>query len=87
MISSTITLHKAALDCFTNLGRPVPRIKELNAEYNELIKEKKKIYAEFKQARQDLKDYQTAKDNVNQFLKKEQMDLSEQQKKKDEIVL
>ena len=81
-----ILLHKAAKEFFDKIDGPIPKMKELNAEFNELLKEKKQTYAEYKQARQDLKDYQTAKYNVDQFLKKDQMDLSEQQKKKDEIV-
>ena len=80
-----ITLHKAAIDCFDKIKGPIPKIKDLNAEYNELIKEKKKTYAEYKQARQDLKDYQTAKYNVDQFLKQEQTDLGEQKKKRNDI--
>ena len=62
-----ITLHKAAIDCFDKIKGPISKVKDLNAEYNELIKEKKKTYAEYKQARQDLKDYQTAKYNIDQF--------------------
>ena len=80
-----ITLHKASIDCFKKIRGPIPKIKDLNAEYNELIKEKKKTYAEYKQARQDLKDYQTAKYNVDQFLKQEQTDMSEQKKKRNDI--
>ncbi len=81
-----ITLHKAAIDCFDKMKGPIPKIKDLNAEYNDLIKEKKKNYAEYKQARQDLKDYQTAKYNIDQFLKQEQTDMGEQKKKRNDII-
>ena len=75
-----ITLHKAAKDYFKNIKGPIPKIKELNTEYDALSKEKKALYAEYKQAKQDMKDYQTAKYNVDQFLKREQEGREEQQR-------
>ncbi len=72
-----ITLHKAAKDCFGKIKGPIPKLKELNSEYNDLLKEKKKTYAEYRQARQDLKDYQIAKYNVDQFLNKELVEKGE----------
>ncbi len=81
-----ILLHKAAKEFFDKIDGPIPKIKELNVEFNELLKAKKQTYAEYKQARQDLKDYQTAKYNVDQFLKREQEDLSNRQKNKDYII-
>ena len=81
-----ITLHKAAKEYFDKIDGPIPKMIDLNAEFNELLKEKKQTYAEYKLARQDLKDYQTAKYNVDQFLKKDQEDLGNQQKKKDDVI-
>ncbi len=75
-----ITLHKAAKEYFKNIKGSIPKIKELNSEYDALLKEKKALYAEYKQAKQDMKDYQTAKYNVDQFLKREQEGREEQQR-------
>ena len=48
---------------------------------------KKKTYAEYCKARQEMKDYQTAKYNVDQFLKKEEQEKqAENQKKKDKTL-
>ena len=76
-----ITLHKAAKDAFSKVDGPIPKIKELNAEYERILKEKKETYAEYRQAKQELKDYQTAKYNVDQFLKKNEAELDAQRKK------
>lgn len=82
-----ITLHKAAKEAFSRIKGPIPKIKELNEEYERVLKEKKKTYAEYRQARQDMKDYQTAKFNVDQFLKKEEEEKRARQKEKENKVL
>ncbi len=79
-----ITLHKAAKDYFKNIKGQIPKIKDLNAEYDALSKEKKTLYVEYKQAKQDMKDYQTAKYNVDQFLKTEKEGREEQQRQREE---
>lgn len=59
----------------------------MNLEYAEVLQEKKKTYAEYRRARQEMKDYQTAKYNVDQFLKKEEREKqAENQKKKDKTL-
>ena len=79
-----ITLHKAAKEAFSKIQGKIPSIRELNQEYAEVLQEKKKTYAEYRKARQEMKDYQTAKYNVDQFLKKEEQEMqAENQKKKD----
>ena len=82
-----ITLHKAAKEAFSKIDGPIPKIKELNSEYEQVLKEKKQTYAEYRQAKQELKDFETAKYNVDQFLKKEEAERAERQKKKDNPVL
>ena len=69
-----ITLHKAAKDAFSKIKGKIPTIKELNAEYAEVLMEKKKTYSEYKQARQEMKDFQTAKYNVDRFLQTEEQE-------------
>ena len=49
--------------------------------------QKKQTYAEYRQARQEMKDLQTAKYNVDQFLKKEEEDRQAEKSKKQEKVL
>ncbi len=81
-----ITLHKAAKEYFWKIKGPIPKLKDLNSEYNELLKEKKKTYAEYRQARQDLKDYQTAKYNVDQFLNKELVEKGEHKRENRDLL-
>ena len=82
-----ITLHKAAKEAFSKIHGKIPTIRELNQEYEQVLQEKKKTYAEYRKARQEMKDYQTAKYNVDQFLKKEEQEKQvEKQKKKEETL-
>ena len=79
-----ITLCKAAKDAFSQIEGTIPKIKDLNQEYNEVLQEKKKTYAEYRQARKDMKDYQTAKYNVDQFLKTDDQRQQEEKQKNTE---
>ena len=81
-----ITLHKAAKEAFSKIEGPIPKIKDLNEEYGRVLAEKKKTYAEYRKLRQEMKDFQTAKYNVDQFLKKEETEKTEQQKKEKKIL-
>ena len=67
-----ITLHKAAKEAFSELKGPIPKIKELNSEYERVLNEKKQTYAEYRQARNEMKDLQTAKYNIDRFLQIEE---------------
>ena len=82
-----ITLHKAAKEAFKKIEGPIPKIKELNAEYDQVLKAKKETYSEYRKARQELKDFQIAKYNVDQFLKKEEAERTEEKKKKRNKIL
>lgn len=82
-----ITLHKAAKEAFSKMEGPIPKIKDLNEEYGRVLAEKKQTYSEYRKLRQEMKDYQTAKYNVDQFLKKEEAEKVEQQKKKENKAL
>ena len=77
-----LTLHKAAKEAFSKIKGKIPSIRELNQEYEQVLKEKKKTYVEYRQARQDMKDIQTAKYNVDQFLKKEEQEKQQKNKEK-----
>ncbi|MBR4579708.1 MAG: hypothetical protein IKO32_00555 [Lachnospiraceae bacterium] len=82
-----ITLHKAAKEIFSKIEGPIPKIKDLNEEYGRVLSEKEKTYAEYRKLREEMKDYQTAKYNVDQFIKKEEAEKAEHQKKKENNVL
>ena len=85
-----LTLHKAAKEAFSKIEGRIPKIKELNAEYEQVLAEKRKAYAEYREARQEMKDYQTAKYNIDRFLEREAIDQEREkkkEKKRDEQVL
>ena len=62
-----ITLHKAAKEAFSKMEKPILKIKDLNEEYGKLLQEKKQNYAEYRKARKEMRDLQTAKYNVERF--------------------
>ena len=76
-----LTLHKAAKDVFKAMdGKKIPKVKELNAEYGELLRKKKALYEEYKTAKQEMKDYQTAKYDIDRLL-----NIDEEQERKKEV--
>ena len=63
-----ITLHKAAKEAFSNLpGGKIPKVKDLNEEFDRLLSEKKTAYSEYKKIKKEMRDYQIAKQNVESF--------------------
>ncbi len=76
-----ITLHKAAKKYFDEQGiKKLPIIKELQSEYAELIAQKKAAYAEYRQAREAMKDLQIAKANVDAILGKQEEQTTENER-------
>ncbi len=66
-----ITLHKAAKKFFDEQGiKKLPTVKSLQAEYAALMAEKKAVYAEYRQARESMKELLTAKANVDSILER-----------------
>lgn len=64
-----IEKHEAAKAAFDALGgKAIPKVAQLNEEYAKLLTEKKACYEEYKKARQDMVDYQTARANVDKIL-------------------
>lgn len=64
-----IALHKAAKKAFDELGlQKLPTIKTLRAEYAALLAEKKQTYAEYRQARDEMRQLLKAKANVELLL-------------------
>ncbi|MBE6905092.1 MAG: relaxase [Ruminococcaceae bacterium] len=66
---SDILLHKAAKKSFDELGvKKLPTVKSLQAEYAVLLAEKKEAYADYRKARDEMKELLTVKANVDHLL-------------------
>ena len=66
---SEIILHKAAKQFFDEQGlKKLPAVKSLQAEYTQLLSEKKAMYANYQKAREEMRSLQTAKANVDRIL-------------------
>jgi len=64
-----ILLHQAAKKAFDELGlKKLPTIAALRAEYVAMLEEKKKAYREYRQARDEMRELLTAKNNVDRLL-------------------
>lgn len=75
-----ILLHKAAKNAFDELHlKKLPKIKDLSAEYAEILAEKKKLYGEYRQVKKDMQEIQRAKYDIDQFLK------SDEEQKKERV--
>ncbi len=64
-----ILLHKAAKEAFGKLSGSVPKIREINARIKEISAEKSAVYTEYRRTRDEMKELQTAKYNVEQLLR------------------
>ena len=77
-----ILLHKAAKKAFDELGvKKLPKVKELNAEYAEILVEKKKLYGEYREAKKEMQEIQRAKYDIDQFLKDDEEQKKERVRK------
>ena len=67
-----ITLHKAAKAAFdeSNL-RTLPKVKELDADYSNLLTEKKARYPDYRKAKEEMQELLRAKRNVELFFAEE----------------
>ena len=66
---SDILLHKAAKKSFDELSvKKLPTVKSLQAEYAALLAEKKTAYADYRKARDEMKELLTVKANVDHLL-------------------
>ena len=63
-----ITLHKAAKDAFQKMGvSKLPKVKELSEEYATVLEQKKSLYAQYRLAREEMREYQKALHNTEVF--------------------
>ena len=76
-----ILLHKAAKKAFDELGvKKLPTVKSLQEEYAKLLTEKKTAYAEYRTARDEMRELLLHKQNVDRMLGKNER---EEEKKKE----
>ncbi len=76
-----ITLHKAAKQAFDELDvKKVPKVKELSAEYTEVLQEKRTAYTEYKQIRDEAQELMIAKRNINSLYEAEKTEELERRK-------
>ena len=63
-----ITLHKAAKAAFDEAGmKKLPKVKELDTEYAELLIKKKATYPDYRKARDEMQELMKAQKNVEMF--------------------
>ena len=63
-----ITLHKAAKAAFNEAGlKKLPKVKELDAEFAELLTKKKASYPDYRKARNEMQELVRAQKNVERF--------------------
>ena len=67
-----ITLHKAAKTAFDEAGlQKLPKVKELDAEFAELLTKKKAAYPDYCKARNEMQELVRAQKNVERFFAEE----------------
>ena len=67
-----ITLHKAAKAAFDEVGlQKLPKVKELDAEFAELLTKKKAAYPDYRKARNEMQELVRAQKNVERFFAEE----------------
>ena len=77
-----ITLHKAAKDAFDRLElKKIPRVAELNEEFNRLVKEKNAEYAQYRTERERMKDLANARRNAEMILNEKEQENARDSKK------
>ena len=66
---STLLLYKAARKYFNELGvKKLPAVRSLQAEYAQLLNEKKAAYGEYRQVKKEKQELLTVKMNVDNLL-------------------
>lgn len=76
-----ITLHKAAKEAFSKVeSKQIPKVRDLSAEYQMIVQEKQKLYAEYRQAKEQMKAFENARRNAEIILGKDYQEHREIQK-------
>ena len=80
-----IKLHQAAKEAFSALGKQkIPKVKEIQAEYDALREKKKQAYAAYHQAQDEMRQLLTVRANVERILGVEEKEKERQAEKKKE---
>lgn len=81
-----IKLHQAAKEAFSALGtqKKIPKVKEIQAEYDVLREKKKQAYAAYHQAQDEMRQLLTVRANVERILGIEEKEKERQKEKKKE---
>ena len=80
-----IRLHQAAKEAFSVLGKQkIPKVKEIQAEYDVLREKKKQAYAAYHQAQDEMRQLLTVRANVERILGVEEKEKERQKEKKKE---
>ena len=67
-----ILLHKAAKQAFNEIGRDkLPKVKELSEEYAKVLSEKKAAYAEYREAKEKMRQYQIAEQIYHEIMQED----------------
>ena len=78
-----IKLHQAAKEAFSALGKQkIPKVKEIQAEYDTLREKKKQAYAAYHQAQDEMRQLLTVRANVERILGIEEKEKERQERKK-----
>ena len=78
-----ITLHKASKKAFDELGvRKIPKVKELSAEYAEILSGKKATYAEYRKVRDEAQELIIAERNIASLYETDAKEQEHQTKEK-----
>lgn len=66
--------------------KKLPKVRDLSAEYAEVLADKKSTYAQYRNARTEMQDYLKAKKNVEQFLNltRQEEEKAQEEKRKEE---
>lgn len=80
-----LTIHKAAKKAFDELGvKKIPRVKELNVEYAELMKEKKAKFREYRTACSEAREYLDIRENIASLYDAERKENADRKKRKEQ---
>ena len=74
-----ILLHRTAKKAFNELGlKKLPTVKSLQEEYAKLLSEKKSAYADYRRARDEMRELLTIQSNVDRILGNEQREVEKE---------
>lgn len=81
-----ITIHKAAKAAFDELDvKKLPKVKELSAEYAEILAAKKQAYAEYRQEKSEAQELLIAQRNIASLYDAERKEEEQKRNKDDQI--